>query len=41
MMAPRWSAALLRWLALPGEADDVLGDLEEAHRARLDRHGKW
>ena len=35
---PRW-ATLLRWLAPPGEADDVLGDLEEAHLRRLRRHG--
>lgn len=32
---PRWATALLRWLAAPGEKDDVVGDLEEAHRRRL------
>ncbi len=36
---PRWTTALLRWLAPPGEADDVIGDLEEAHWRRLRRHG--
>ncbi len=37
---PRWAKALLRALAPPGEAEDVLGDLEEAHRNRLRRHGR-
>ena len=32
---PRWARALLRWLAAPGDEDDVVGDLEEAHRRRL------
>ena len=41
MTAPRWAVALLSWLALPGEEDDVLGDLEEAHRGRLIRHTWW
>jgi putative ABC transport system permease protein len=36
---PRGAAVLLRWLAPPGEADDVIGDLEEAHRRRLRRQG--
>ena len=34
----RWTTTLLRWLAPPGEADDVIGDLEEAHRRHLRRH---
>ena len=33
-----WGAVLLRWLAPDGEAEDVLGDLEEAHRRRMRRH---
>ena len=37
---PRWIAALLRALAPGGEADDVLGDLEEAHRRRSARYGR-
>jgi predicted permease len=35
-----WGAGLLRWLAPRGEADDVLGDLQEAHLHRLQRHGR-
>ena len=37
---PRWARALLRALAPSGYADDVLGDLEEAHRNRTQRHGR-
>jgi putative ABC transport system permease protein len=36
---PVWVTVLLRWAAPRGEADDVIGDLEEAHRRRLRRHG--
>jgi len=36
--SPRWAAFLLRALAPRGEADDVLGDLEEAHRVRLQHY---
>ena len=36
---PRWTTLPLRWLAPAGEADDVIGDLEEAHQRRLRRHG--
>lgn len=36
---PRWATVLLRWLAPCGQAEDVLGDLEEVHRARTKRHG--
>src|SRR6185503_5431868 len=41
MTAPRWAAALLRRLsrATGAEADVLLGDLEEAHRARVARRG--
>jgi len=35
---PRWTTTLLRCLAPPGEADDVIGDLEEAYRQRLRYH---
>src|SRR4029079_12816880 len=38
MSAPRWATALLRRLA-PDEADVLIGDLEEAHRARVARRG--
>jgi predicted permease len=37
---PRWIGALLRALAPGGEAEDVLGDLEEAHRSRRGRYGR-
>jgi putative ABC transport system permease protein len=37
--APRWAGALLRRLAPADRADDVLGDLEEAHRTRVRRRG--
>ena len=36
---PRWARLLLRWLAPRGDADDVLGDLEEVHRIRRRNHG--
>ena len=37
---PRWAGVLLRSLAPDGRAEDVLGDLEEAHRNRTQRHGR-
>ncbi|HJR60506.1 MAG TPA: ABC transporter permease [Vicinamibacterales bacterium] len=37
--SPRWARVLLRWLAPPGDADDLLGDLEEAYRIHTRRHG--
>lgn len=44
MSAPRWASAILRRLAAPDKADEaeadvLLGDLEEAHRARVARRG--
>jgi putative ABC transport system permease protein len=39
MSAPRWAAALLRTLAPPPDAEVLVGDLEEAHRARVARRG--
>ena len=36
---PRWTRALLRWLAPRDHADSVVGDLEETHRLRAQRHG--
>ena len=36
---PRWARLLLRLLAPRGEAEDVLGDIQEAHAFRLQRHG--
>ncbi len=40
MTAPKWAAALLRHLAPPGRADDVLGDLHEMHGRRVQRRGR-
>ena len=40
MTAPRWACALLRRVAPAGRAEDVLGDLEEAHRNRIRRRGR-
>jgi putative ABC transport system permease protein len=40
MTAPRWALALLTRLASPDRVDDVLGDLEEAHRKRVARRGR-
>lgn len=39
MKAPRWSLAFLRFLAPGHREDDVLGDVEEAHRKRIERRG--
>jgi putative ABC transport system permease protein len=39
MSPPRWATALLRRLAPPPEAEILVGDLEEAHRARVARRG--
>jgi predicted permease len=36
---PWWARLLLRWAAPAGQADDVIGDLEEAHRRRVRHHG--
>ncbi|MDX1394284.1 MAG: ABC transporter permease [Gemmatimonadota bacterium] len=40
MSAPRWASALIRRLAPRGRADDVIGDLEEVHRQRIDARGR-
>src|SRR5690349_15355128 len=40
MTSPRWMVALLTWLAPADQRDDVVGDLEEAHRARVARRGR-
>lgn len=40
MSAPRWARVLLRWLSPTDRSDGILGDLEEAHRRRLDQHGR-
>ncbi len=40
MTAPKWLAALLKRLAPSGGADDLLGDLEETHRTRVQRRGR-
>ena len=37
--APRWTRTLLRRVATPERAEEVIGDLEEAHWARLHRRG--
>lgn len=39
MRPSRWAAWLLQRLAPRGRAEDVLGDLEEAHRKRVERRG--
>ena len=39
MTPPRWTTALLRRLASPPEAEILVGDLEEAHQARVARRG--
>jgi hypothetical protein len=38
--APRWSRALLRRLAPDNRQDEILGDLEEAHHARVQAKGR-
>ena len=40
MIPSKWTAALLRHLALPGHVEDVLGDLHEMHRRRVQRLGR-
>jgi predicted permease len=40
MSAPHWSRALLRRLSPDGREDEILGDLEEAHRARVQAKGR-
>lgn len=40
MSAPRWARWLLRMAAASHEVEEVTGDLEEAHRARLARLGR-
>lgn len=40
MSAPRWACRLLARLAGPDRADEVVGDLEQAHRRRLGRHAR-
>lgn len=40
MTTPRWIRWLLRRLAAPGEFEDMLGDLEERHRRRVERRGR-
>jgi predicted permease len=37
--APRWTRALLARVAEPDRVDEVLGDLDEAHRIRIARRG--
>ena len=38
--APRWARALLERSAGPKRVDEVVGDLDEAHRLRVGRHGR-
>lgn len=40
MSAPRWTRALLRLVAPADRTDDLLGDLEEAHRRRVGQRGR-
>ena len=37
--SPWWARVLMRALASRGDAEDVLGDLEESHLRRMRRHG--
>ena len=39
MTAPRWTVSLIRRLATPHEVETLIGDVEEAHRARVSRRG--
>ena len=39
MRAPVWARLLLRLLAPRDRADEILGDLEEAHRSHLEKRG--
>ncbi len=41
MTVPGWAAALVRFLAPDGRAEDALGDLNEMHARRRDRLGWW
>ena len=36
-----WAEALIRLLARPSRADDVIGDLNEMRGRRLEQHGRW
>ena len=40
MSAPRWARALVARAADPDRVDEAVGDLEEAHRLRVERHGR-
>jgi hypothetical protein len=40
MSAPRWTTWLLRRVTPRDRVDDVIGDLEEAHRSRTERRGR-
>lgn len=40
MTPPRWATALILLLAAAAEAEILVGDLEEAHRARATRRGR-
>lgn len=40
MRAPGWARALLVRVSPPDRAEEVVGDLEEAHGSRLVRHGR-
>ena len=40
MTAPHWARTLLARLAEPHRVDEVVGDLEEAHRRNLTRRGR-
>ena len=40
MTIPRWAAALVRLVAPPGRAEDVIGDLNEMHGRRVATRGR-
>lgn len=41
MSVPSWAVELLRRLASSDRAEDLLGDLEEAHRRRIQHRNRW
>ena len=41
MKLPRLALFLLRRFGPPGRVEDLLGDLEEVHRGRVERRGGW
>ncbi len=40
MTIPRWMQVVLRWIGLPGRAEDAIGDLNEMHARHVARRGR-